>query len=195
MAKTSKVQITLATIRSAVSVQTIHSCEIGPGKSVSVSSTIGITDLIVGSVQPAAEVFQLYAATTGTTLDSGDLIDTYSSDGGKNIDGTATVACPNYDGSNTCTFDFSTPYSVVGIVELAGIPNTTTPTEQNASNSLITAVSLVPAPPIGHGLPAVIAVGGLLFGVWAWDRSKKRRLLGAPPSRTLPPDAPTNRQK
>lgn len=37
----------------------------------------------------------------------------------------------------------------------------------------------VPAPPIGQGLPAVIAVGGLLFGVLAWDRSKKRRLGAA----------------
>ena len=36
-----------------------------------------------------------------------------------------------------------------------------------------------PAPPIGGGLPAALAVGGMLFGVWAWDRSKKRRLLGA----------------
>ncbi len=156
-----------------------ESCEIGPGKSVSVSSTIGITDLIVGSVQPDAEVFQLYAATTGTTLNSSDLINTYSSAGGMNIDSISSVACPNYDGSNTCTFNFSTPYSVVGIVELGGIPNAGTPTEQNASDSLITAVSIVPAPPIGHGLPVVIAVGGLLFGVWAWDRSKKRRLLGA----------------
>jgi len=38
---------------------------------------------------------------------------------------------------------------------------------------------MVPAPPIGQGLPAVIAVGGLLFGAWTWNRSKKRRLLGA----------------
>jgi hypothetical protein len=39
-------------------------------------------------------------------------------------------------------------------------------------------VNLVPAPPIGHGLPVLLAVGGLLFGFRLWDRSKKRRSLG-----------------
>jgi hypothetical protein len=39
--------------------------------------------------------------------------------------------------------------------------------------------SRVPAPSIGHGLPVLLAVGGLLFGAKLWERSKKHRLLGA----------------
>jgi hypothetical protein len=35
----------------------------------------------------------------------------------------------------------------------------------------------VPAPAIGHGLPVLLAVGGLLFGAFAWERSKKRSAL------------------
>jgi hypothetical protein len=34
----------------------------------------------------------------------------------------------------------------------------------------------VPAPLIGHGLPALLAVGGLLFGAKLLDRGKRRRL-------------------
>lgn len=36
----------------------------------------------------------------------------------------------------------------------------------------------VPAPPIGHGLPAALAIGGLLFGAKLWERSKRRGSLG-----------------
>jgi len=36
----------------------------------------------------------------------------------------------------------------------------------------------VPAPLIGHGLPVLLAVGGLLFGARRWARSKRRRSLG-----------------
>jgi len=150
-------------------------CEIGIGAAVTVSSTVGITDLVVGSVQPNAEVFQVFGSTSGTTIDitnPSQLIGTFSSNGVTNPNGVATTACPNYANDVTCTFDFATPLSVVGVYELTGIGNA-------ASDSLVTAVSIVPAPPIGQGLPAVIAIGGLLFGVWAWDRSKKRRLLGA----------------
>jgi hypothetical protein len=36
-----------------------------------------------------------------------------------------------------------------------------------------------PAPPIGSGLPGVLAVGGLLFGARLFERSRKSRLPGA----------------
>jgi hypothetical protein len=39
-------------------------------------------------------------------------------------------------------------------------------------------MSAVPAPLLGHSLPTVLAVGGLLFGVRLWDRRRKV-LLGA----------------
>ncbi len=35
----------------------------------------------------------------------------------------------------------------------------------------------VPAPPIGHGLPVILAVGGILFGAKLWERSKRRSPL------------------
>jgi hypothetical protein len=37
---------------------------------------------------------------------------------------------------------------------------------------------IVPAPEIGHGLPGLVAVGGVLFGFGLWERSRKRRSLG-----------------
>jgi hypothetical protein len=40
-------------------------------------------------------------------------------------------------------------------------------------------VGAAPAPPIGRGLPVVLAVGGLLFGARLWDLGKKRFLAGA----------------
>jgi len=148
-------------------------CEIQPGAAVSVSSSgAAITDLLVGSVQPNAEVFQLYAAAaSGATLTSGDLIGTFSSNGSSSP---LTSACPTYDGSNLCTFDFTTAddYHTVGLYELGGINGA-------ASDSLITAVSVAPAPIIGQGLPVVLTVGGLLFGARLWQRSKGRRSLGS----------------
>ena len=36
-----------------------------------------------------------------------------------------------------------------------------------------------PAPLLGHGLPVVLAVGGLLLGAEFWQRSRKRRWFGA----------------
>jgi hypothetical protein len=36
----------------------------------------------------------------------------------------------------------------------------------------------VPAPLIGSGLPAVLAIGGLLFGARLWETGKKRRSIG-----------------
>jgi len=154
-------------------------CEVGVGRSLEVTSSLNaITDISVGSVQEnttvSAEVFGLYASTSSGPLTSSDLLGTFSSAGGGTSVACSSVPGGSYDGSGVCTFNFSASkdYLAVGIVELTGL-------NSMPSDSLITAVSIVPAPPIGHGLPAVIAVGGLLFGVWAWDRSRKRRLLGA----------------
>jgi len=37
---------------------------------------------------------------------------------------------------------------------------------------------VAPAPAIGHGLPGVLAIGGLLLGFKLWERGRKRRSLG-----------------
>jgi hypothetical protein len=43
----------------------------------------------------------------------------------------------------------------------------------------LTITQVVPAPLIGHGLPVVLAVGGLLLGAKLSERSKKRPSLGS----------------
>jgi hypothetical protein len=50
-------------------------------------------------------------------------------------------------------------------------------TELTGTQAIGTATA-VPAPLIGHGLPVVLAVGGLLFGAKLWERSKSRRSFG-----------------
>jgi hypothetical protein len=135
-------------------------CEIGINTSVKLTSTVAITDLLVGSVQ-APEIFDVYAGPNGGSLSLFQ----------SNVTAGTCTAGP--DGSECLITGFAAGTFAVGIVDLPSNPT------GQASDVLVTAVSIVPAPPIGQGLPAVIAVGGLLFGVWAWDRSKKRRLLGA----------------
>jgi len=44
------------------------------------------------------------------------------------------------------------------------------------ADSFTLEVEAVPAPLIGHGLPVLLAVGGLLFGAKLWERGKGRRL-------------------
>lgn len=44
------------------------------------------------------------------------------------------------------------------------------------STPLTNAGVVVPAPPIGHGLPVLLAVSGILLGAKFWGRSKKRPL-------------------
>lgn len=90
-------------------------------------------------------------------------------------------------------FGTNTAGTLTGATELL---TGTTETEQNLSDVVgtwkyldVTAVAgnilineldsnIAPAPPIGQGLPVVLAVGGLLFGARLWQRSKGRRSLG-----------------
>jgi hypothetical protein len=51
--------------------------------------------------------------------------------------------------------------------------------ENGLAGVTFTPVSVVPAPPIGRGLPVLLAVGGILFGAKILERTKKRRSLGA----------------
>jgi hypothetical protein len=45
-------------------------------------------------------------------------------------------------------------------------------TNGNTGPVASTGTVTVPAPPIGRGLPVLLAVGGLLFGARRWERSK-----------------------
>jgi hypothetical protein len=72
-------------------------CEVDVSHSLEVTVTSGnspIVDVVIGSVQPSAEVFDLFGATKGGTL---------TQIGGDFNSGN----CPNYDGSATCTFNLS----------------------------------------------------------------------------------------
>jgi hypothetical protein len=50
---------------------------------------------------------------------------------------------------------------------------------QGIFSGTVTESLVVPAPLIGHGLPVLLAVGGILFGAKFLERGKKRRLLEA----------------
>jgi hypothetical protein len=67
----------------------------------------------------------------------------------------------------------------VGVV-ITDLPSFTsvTASDQSSSPAFEFDIAAVPAPLIGGGLPAVLAVCGGLFGFKLWERSKKRRALG-----------------
>ena len=44
------------------------------------------------------------------------------------------------------------------------------------ADSFTLQIGAVPAPLIGHGLPVLLAVGGVLFGAKLWERRKRHRL-------------------
>lgn len=67
------------------------------------------------------------------------------------------------------TPDITGPYSETAVFQV-----TTTGPAQQANLT----INIVPAPAIGHGLSAVLAVGGLLFGGMLYYRNKKGRHLG-----------------
>jgi hypothetical protein len=69
------------------------------------------------------------------------------------------------------------------------LDGTTTVTNSSAQTTVVPAITPVPAPMIGRGLPAVLAVGGVLFGAKLLERSKKRCSLatGAVPEASALP--------
>ena len=134
-------------------------CEAGANTSVLVSVTTGsnpIVDVVIGSVQAASsDVFDLYGSNNGTSWSE---IAANQTEMGGSVSG-ATGCASEYNGNSATCYYNGFSYSQIGLYDVSG-------------NSLITAVS-VPAPPIGHGLLVVVAVGGLLFGCRLYDRSRK----------------------
>lgn len=132
-------------------------CEIGNNRSVSITSNTPLIDVVVGSVQ-SPERFEVFVG-TGTTPNT-------------QVGGIFTSACtsspaPGTGLAATCLINLPAgTWMSVGVVDL---DSNTTPLQ--ASDVLLTAVS-VPAPSIGHGLPALLAVGGMLFGAGFWGRGK-----------------------
>jgi hypothetical protein len=65
-------------------------------------------------------------------------------------------------------------------VEITGLQSFTSVTMSDTSSAAFEFdVAAVPAPVIGHGLPALLAVGGLLFGVKLMGRGRNRSALAA----------------
>lgn len=143
-------------------------CEAGPDTSVLVTSNTPLTDVIIGSVQSDAERFEVFTSTSTSGAPATQL-------GGAGFVFTS-VNCTaanggSYDG-NACTLNLPAGTVSVGLYDLTGVGNA-------ASDTLLSAVSYnaVPAPPIGRGLPVVLAIGGILLGTKLWGRSKNRRML------------------
>ena len=87
--------------------------------------------------------------------------------GGINGNNILTVASNNFSGTDiTNTIAAAESYGGTAgqLISLAGVQGQAFAT---------------PAPPIGSGLPGILAVGGLLFGARLFERSKKNRLPGA----------------
>jgi hypothetical protein len=86
--------------------------------------------------------------------------------------GTLYGAIPQFEPSlSVATVDPATGAATIG------------PDITGAGHAFVTGLaptlSAVPAPAIGHGLPVVLAIGGLLFGAKLLERSRKHRSFGA----------------
>jgi hypothetical protein len=74
-----------------------------------------------------------------------------------------------------CTIDLPNPPPGFGVEFLSATPNIQNFQDTNLSGTqVIGTTAAAPAPLIGRGLPVVLAVAGLLFGVKLWERSKSR---------------------
>jgi hypothetical protein len=91
------------------------------------------------------------------------------------ITGSGTVFLAMPGPSSQTSFPFFASLSSFSQLNSTGIPaSSVTDFEEGI---LVQPLSPVPAPLIGHGLPALLAVGGVLFGAELLGRSKRRRSL------------------
>jgi hypothetical protein len=150
------------------------------GQQVNVASDGSVTDV-------AGTPGRWVSSSTGGFAISGDTITLEAighgsptqlilpSDGGGGYpDSNASIVghSPNTDGPATFT------------VDLTGVTSSTTISSVQFSfgtgpDTFLPGTMATPAPPIGRGLPVLMAVGGLLFGARLWERGKKRFLAGA----------------
>ena len=136
-------------------------CEVGPNRSVTVSSSSDpILSVIIGSVQDI-EQFELFGSTTAGTIPTIPI-----SFGGNTLFNAAN--CQNFNSTDTtCTFDLTGDnFQVVGLLGQPGVGGAA------PSDTLIVGVT-VPAPSIGQGLPVVLAIGGMLLGARLFGRGRK----------------------
>jgi hypothetical protein len=91
------------------------------------------------------------------------------------LDGTYQVVSASGDPAWLANFAAGDTGSIDLVLELQGGLTLAQLVTLGTSSEFAT---IVPAPLIGHGLPVVLAVGGLLFGAKLLERSKKRRSLG-----------------
>jgi hypothetical protein len=124
-------------------------CEIAGSASVALISNTPLTaiSIIVGSVQ----FFEGFVVYTGNTLADLTPIETVVN----------PINCIEMPDSDTCTV------ALPGVLAV-GVQNF------GIGDVLVTELSSVPAPVIGRGLPALLAVACILFGAKLLDQSKKR---------------------
>jgi hypothetical protein len=79
---------------------------------------------------------------------------------------------------STCVGGVPAGAEVLALFTSNGVGDIVEFTALSGTQVIGTAMASVPAPLIGHGLPVVLAVGGLLFGAKIWEQSKSRRSFG-----------------
>jgi hypothetical protein len=128
------------------------------------------------------EVNVLSGITGPTSFGSGSFHSASSGMGnlvGVNPDRTGTegIVVPHFYVSESSLSDTAT-WNSASFTSLGVTPGTYTWTWGTGpdADSFTLQIGAVPAPPIGRGLPVLLAVGGLLFGAKLLERGKRRRL-------------------
>jgi hypothetical protein len=142
--------------------------------------------LVIGNLdsQPPPAVSQTLTDVAGATY-SGSIFVDYGGGG----DGDAGAFFDvQINGGNVLALDDTSParyteytFSFTGTgSDMLTLTGNTNPSSWVVDDVVVTGpLQAVPAPLIGHGLPLVLAVGGILFGGNLLARSKKRRSFGA----------------
>jgi len=170
----------------------------GPGSPIDVSgSGIDGVGTFTFSPTPATEIFAITGTDFTTDFPNQDPTTVASGVAAVFEVSTPTLTANNESLSNPFTENDPTGYNYVAIHNDSGEivffydTSQTTFTLNNSSGALSNARFYAceadqagcsnvpaPAPPIGRGLPVLLAVGGLLFGSKLWERSIKRASRG-----------------
>lgn len=87
------------------------------------------------------------------------------------------IKCPTCGnglaGGFTTDIDFSVANATIADLRSVNSQGFNFATDIYSGSTKNTGAVAAPAPPIGRGLPAVLAIGGILFGAKLWERRKK----------------------
>jgi hypothetical protein len=141
--------------------------------------------LITVHTDPGAEISKISLSnfSAGNPLDAGYLIDP-ANDFGSGQTGKPQDVSESSDGT-TVTFTYSPALNVQGTTDFLEVETSSTAVIKTGSTCVNTSPNFCgpsyepsPAPPIGYGLPVLLAVGAMLFGAKLLQRGRKRRSPG-----------------